>query len=57
MNNFYTAVEGKKFRGLPVYKFTGERWGAVGNYEVDFEGRFTPDMLSKLGRTQMGYKD
>ena len=30
---------------------------AAENYEVDFEGRFTPDMLSQLGRTQMGYKD
>ena len=30
---------------------------AAENYEVDFEGRFTPDMLSPLGRVQMGYKD
>jgi len=28
---------------------------AAENYEVDFEGRFTPDMLSPLGRVQMGY--
>jgi len=30
---------------------------AAENYEVDFEGRFTPDMLSPLGRVQMGYGD
>ena len=30
---------------------------AAENYEVDFEGRFTPDMLSPLGRIQMGYRD
>ena len=30
---------------------------AAENYEVDFEGRFTPDMLSPLGRRQMGYPD
>ena len=30
---------------------------AAENYEVDFDGRFTPDMLSPLGRVQMGYKD
>jgi len=30
---------------------------AAENYEVDFEGRFTPDMLSPLGRAQMGYED
>lgn len=35
---FYEAVEGKTFRGLPVYKFTGERWCAVQNFEVDFDG-------------------
>ena len=29
---------------------------AAENYEVDFEGRFTADMLSPLGRTQMGYE-
>ena len=29
---------------------------AAENYEVDFEGRFTPDMLSPLGRAQMGYE-
>ncbi len=28
---------------------------AAENYEVDFEGRFTADMLSPLGRAQMGY--
>ena len=28
---------------------------AAENYEVDFEGRFTADMLSPLGRLQMGY--
>ncbi|MGC6453438.1 MAG: YbiU family protein [Candidatus Puniceispirillaceae bacterium] len=28
---------------------------AAENYEVDFEGRYTPDMLSPLGRAQMGY--
>ena len=28
---------------------------AAENYEVDFEGRFTADMLSPLGRVQMGY--
>ena len=28
---------------------------AAENYEVDFEGRFTADMLSPLGRIQMGY--
>jgi hypothetical protein len=27
------------------------------NYEVDFEGRFTADMLSPLGRVQMGYEN
>ena len=26
------------------------------NYEVNFEGRFTADMLSPRGRMQMGYK-
>lgn len=26
------------------------------NYEVDFEGSFTTDMLSPLGRVQMGYE-
>ncbi|MEC8261758.1 MAG: YbiU family protein [Pseudomonadota bacterium] len=30
---------------------------AAENYEVDFEGRFTADMLSPLGRLQMGYDD
>ena len=30
---------------------------AAENYEVDFDGRFTPDMLSPLGRIQMGYGD
>ena len=30
---------------------------AAENYEVDFEGRFTADMLSPLGRLQMGYND
>ena len=30
---------------------------AAENYEVDFDGRFTPDMLSPLGRVQMGYKN
>ena len=29
---------------------------AAENYEVDFEGRFTADMLSPLGRVQMGYE-
>ena len=29
---------------------------AAENYEVDFEGRFTADMLSPLGRMQMGYE-
>ena len=29
---------------------------AAENYEVDFEGRFTVDMLSPLGRAQMGYE-
>jgi len=29
---------------------------AAENYEVDFEGRFTADMLSPLGRLQMGYE-
>ena len=28
---------------------------AAENYEVDFEGRFTANMLSPLGRVQMGY--
>ena len=30
---------------------------AAENYEVDFEGRCTADMLSPLGRLQMGYND
>ena len=29
---------------------------AAENYEVDFEGRCTADMLSPLGRVQMGYE-
>ena len=29
---------------------------AAENYEVNFEGRFTADMLSPLGRVQMGYE-
>lgn len=29
---------------------------AAENYEADFEGRFTADMLSPLGRLQMGYE-
>ena len=38
MNNFYTAVEGKTFRGLPVYKFTGERVAIIDRSECDFDG-------------------
>lgn len=38
MNNFYTAVEGKTFRGLPVYKFTGERLAMIDRSECDFDG-------------------
>ena len=38
MSNFYTAVEGKTFRGLPVYKFTGERVAIVDRSECDFDG-------------------
>jgi len=38
MNNFYTAVEGKTFRGLPVYKFTGKREAMIDRGEFDFDG-------------------
>ena len=38
MSNFYTAVEGKTFRGLPVYKFTGKREAMIDRGEFDFDG-------------------
>lgn len=38
MSNFYTAVEGKTFRGLPVYKFAGKREAMIDRSECDFDG-------------------
>ena len=50
MNNFYTAVEGKTFRGLPVYKFTGKRVAMIDRSECDFDGcefvaRYDEDLI------------
>ena len=51
-NNRFLAKQKKAFEaGESSPDFAAE------NYEVDFDGRFTPDMLSPLGRIQMGYGD
>ena len=38
MSIFYTAIEGKTWRGLPVYKFTGKREAIIDRGEFDFDG-------------------